>query len=134
MHRTVAAFAFLTVLGCALPPERLPVMPLPEDGQPLPYGDIVQRARLQAAVANEAFYADRWSELEEAANGLEKIGRFLPKAGEAPAKFKGKLEDMSTGLIKDAADLRAAAQTKNVKGTNEALQRVNLRVREMRPE
>jgi len=134
MHRTVVAFALLTVLGCALPPERLPVMPLPEDGQPLPYGDIVQRARLQAAVANEAFYADRWSELEESANGLEKIGRFLPKASEAPAKFKGKLEDMSTGLIKDAADLRAAAQTKNVKGTNEALQRINLRVREMRPE
>jgi hypothetical protein len=134
MHRTVAAFALLTFLGCALPPERLPVMPLPEDGQPLPYSDIVQRARLQAAVANEAFYADRWSELEESANGLEKIGRYLPKASDTPAKFKGKLEDMSAGMIKEAGELRAAAQTKNVKGTNEALQRINLRVREMRPE
>lgn len=134
MRRTLPAFFLLTVFGCALPPERLPVMPLPEDGQPLPYADILQRARLQAAVANEAFYADRWSELEESANGLEKIARFLPKANEVPAKFQGKLDDMSAALIKDAADLRAGAQTKNVKATNEALQRINLRVREMRPE
>jgi hypothetical protein len=134
MRRTYAAFFLLTVVGCAMPPERLPVMPLPEDGQPLPYGDVLQRARLQASAANQAFYEDRWSEVEETANGLEKIARFLPKANEVPAKFQGKLDDMSAALIKQAADLRAAAQTKNVKATNEALQQINLRVREMRPE
>jgi hypothetical protein len=134
MHRTVAAMILLTALGCAMPPERLPVMPLPEDGQALPYSDVVQRARMQAAAANAAFYEDRWSEVEESATGLEKIARFLPKANEVPAKFDGKLADMSAALLKDAADLRAAGQTKNVKATNEVLQRINLRVREMRPE
>jgi hypothetical protein len=134
MRRTLAAVFLLTAFGCALPPERLPVMPLPEDGQPLPYADVVQRARLQAAAANDAFYNDRWSELEESASGLEKIARFLPKANEVPAKFQGKLDDLSTALIKEAGALRVGAQTKNVKATNEALQQINLRVREMRPE
>jgi hypothetical protein len=124
----------LAFFGCTLPPERLPIMPLPEDGQPLPYSDLVQRARLQTANANDAFYGDRWTELEESANGLEKIARFLPKANEVPAKFKDKLGDLSASLIKDAGDLRGAAQTKDVKATNTALQRITLQLREMRPE
>jgi hypothetical protein len=142
MHRTwvatflllVSASTLVIFFGCTLPPERLPVMPLPEDGQALPYSDLVQRARLQAANANDAFYADRWTELEESANGLEKIARFLPKAADVPAKFKDKLDDLSTSLVKDAGDLRGAAQTKDVKATNAALQRITLRIREMRPE
>lgn len=135
MHRTCASFLVLTLAlaGCSLPPEKLPVMPLPEDGTPLAYADVVQRARLQAAAANEAFYVNGWTELEEAATGLEKVARFLPKASEVPAKFKDKLGALSADLIKEAGSLRGAAQTKDAKAANEVLQRINLKVREMRP-
>lgn len=136
MHRVFIPVAIicLTLTSCAAPPERLPVAPLPEDGTPLSYADVVQRARVQAAAANEAFYVNKWSELEDAATGLEKTARYLPKATEVPAKFKDKVTDLSADLVKEAGNLRTAAQSKSDKAANEVLQRVNLKVREMRPE
>ena len=49
MHRVTLAAILLMLPGCQITAERVPLMPLPEGGDPLPYNDVVQRARSQAA-------------------------------------------------------------------------------------
>ena len=46
MHRACSLTLFLLLLtGCQLPAERLPLRLLPEDGPPLPYAELLTRAR-----------------------------------------------------------------------------------------
>ena len=133
MLRSVSLPAFvLFLVGCQSPAERLPINRLPDDSPPLPYAELLTRARMQASAANEAFYVNRWSDLEEAAQGLEQTARFLLKATEVPAAQKEKLPDRASNLGKEAGKLRQAGQAKDVPKANEALQRVNLQVRELR--
>jgi hypothetical protein len=135
MKRALAVGLVLCGLaGCALPPERAALPPLPEDSQPLPYAELLTRARLQSAAATEAFYVDRWTDLEEAAKSLEQTARFLAKAKEVPARHKENLATEAADLGKEAAKLRDAAKTQDVKQVNEIMQRINLQVRELRPE
>ncbi len=136
MNRAVllVSVPLLLLAACQAPPERLPVKPLPEEGVPVPYADVVARARVQASAAVEAFYIDKWDELEDAARALEQSGRFLAKATDVPAKRKDNLADQSAELVKTASRLREAAKGKDVQQANELLQRINLKVRELRPE
>jgi hypothetical protein len=127
-------FLLFALAGCQLPAERLPLKPLPDDGQPLPYADLVTRARVQASAANEAYYVDGWVDLEDAAKGLEQTARFLAKASEVPAKHKDKLEVEAGDLGKLAAELRETAKGKEITKTNDVLQRINYKVRQLRPE
>jgi hypothetical protein len=120
------------ISGCQTPGERLPLRQLPEDSPPLPYAELLTRARLQASAANEAFYLDRWPDLEYAAGSLEQTARFLPKATEVPAQHKDDLPTRAEELSKEAKGLREAAKAKDVKQANGALQRINLQVRELR--
>jgi len=129
-----AIFGLAIVAGCRLPPERLPPKPLPENMAPLPYAELLTRARLQASAATEAFYISRWSDLEDAAKGLEQTARFMDKAVEVPAKRRETLAADSAELKQVALKLVDAAKAQDVKQSNELLQRVNLRVRELRLE
>jgi hypothetical protein len=124
----------LIVIGCQAPPERLPLKPLPEDGPPQPYADLITRARVQATAANEAFYLDSWADLEAFARGLEQTARLLSKASDVPAKHRDTLPIGAGDLGKAAESLSEAAKAKDVKQANEVLQRINLKVRELRPE
>jgi hypothetical protein len=128
------SFCVVALVACRLPPDRPPLTPLPEEGQTFSYAEILSRARLQATMALEAFYVDGWVDLEEAAAGLEQTARFLPKAIEQPADVKTKIGDESKVLAKDAFRLRVAAQAKNVGDANEVLQRINLKIRALRPD
>ena len=128
----IGLFLLLTA-GCRIS-ERLPPPLLPEDSQPLPYTDLVSRARQQASAANEAFYLNRWVDLERSADGLEQTARFLPKATDVPARHRTSLPAEAADLGKDAVKLRDAAKTSNVNLTNQVLQRINLKVRELRME
>lgn len=132
MVRAIVVAALLLMVGCALPPDRGALRPLPEEGPPLPYNEIVFRSRLQAAAAVEAFYVNRWDELEDAARALEQSARFLGKAAEVPPRHKDTLTVEAGDLGKDAAALREAVKAQDVKRTNEILQRLNLKVRELR--
>jgi hypothetical protein len=133
MHRSWYLGACLLFLaGCQSPAERLPINRLPDDAPPMPFAELLTRARMQASAANEAFYVNRWSDLEDAAQGLEQTARFLPKATEVPAGHKEKLPDQATTLGKEAVKLRQAAIAQDVTKVNESLQRVNLKVRELR--
>ena len=130
----ILIFGLVVVSGCAAPPERVPLMPLPDDGQPLPYADMLQRTRSLATSANEAFFVNKWTELEEAAKSMEKAARLLPKSTEVPPPRKERLETVSGDLLKEATRLREAARDKDEQRTNDALQRITLKVRELRPE
>jgi hypothetical protein len=128
-----ALFLLVISLGCQAPAERVPVMPLPAEGQPLAYDDILHNARFQASAANEAFYLDKWSELDDAAAALEKTAGYLPKATDVPAALKATLGARAAELQKLGGQLRTAAKGKDVKKANELLQQINLKVRELRP-
>jgi hypothetical protein len=130
----ITALLFVTLVGCQLPPERVPLKPLPDDGPPQPYVDLVNRARAQATAANEAFYINNWPDLEDAAKGLELTSRVLGKAADVPLKHKDTLANESADLTKEAAKLREVAKAQDVRQTTETLQRINLKIREMRPE
>jgi hypothetical protein len=133
-HGWVLGLALGVMAGCQLPAEQVPLKPLPEDGPPQSYADMVMRARVQATAANEAFYVNRWGDLEEAAKGLTQTARLLSKATEVPAKHKDKLDVEAGDLGKEAARLREAAQRQEVPKATETLQRINLKVRELRSE
>jgi hypothetical protein len=130
----ITALFFFTLVGCQLPPERVPLKPLPEDGPPQAYADMVGRARAQATAANEAFYINNWPDLEDAAKGLELTARVLGKAADMPAKHKETLPTEAGDLGKEAVKLREAAKAQDVRQATETLQRINLKVRELRSE
>ncbi len=118
--------------GCQLPADRTALRPLPDEVQPLPYAELLTRARAQASLATEAFYVNRWNDLEEAAHGLEQTCRYLPKAEDVPRANNDVLTVVSGDLGKDSVLLRDAAKAQDVKKTNDILTRVQLRVRELR--
>jgi hypothetical protein len=131
LHRV--AFLFM-LTGCQVTAERVAVMPLPEEGAALSYADVLQRARFQATSANEAFYLDKWTDLQEAAAALEKTARYLPKSSEVPDARKTDLATRVTELTKLTSQLSEAAKGQDVKKANEALQQINLKIRELRSE
>jgi len=128
------AILCLAVMGCALPPEQVPLKPLPEDGPAQPYADLITRARVQATAANEAFYANQWSDIEDAARGLEQTARHIGKAADVPLKHKDTLATETGDLSKEASSLQQAAKSHDPMQTTDALQKINLQVRALRPD
>lgn len=118
--------------GCRLT-EREGANPLPEDGVPLTYTEMVNRARGQATSALDAYYIDAWLDLEQTAQRLEQTARLLPKTTHIPDAFKPKVAAESEELRKDAVKLLEAARAKNATQTNDAMQRINQRIRQLRP-
>jgi len=127
------SLCLLAFAACRLPPDRTPLKPLPEDGQVFTYEEILLRARAQASAAVDAFYVDNWPELAEAARGLEQTARLLPKTIERPADLESKLAPESAILRKESLRLADAATAKDVNTANEALQRIHLKIRRLRP-
>jgi hypothetical protein len=132
MRRTWLFGCLLFCVPACVAPERAPLRPLPDDGPPLPYAELLTRTRAQTMIATEAFYINRWPDVEDAARGLEQTAHYLAKAEDVPAKQKEQLKALSTGLSKDAEKLREAAKAQDEKAANETLQRLHLTVREMR--
>jgi hypothetical protein len=132
VRRFVAFTLMLSAMGCQAQQQRAPIPPLPEDSAPQPFNDLVARARLQAMTALEAYYVDRWSDVEESASGLEQTARFLRKATDVPPARQGDLSLKTESLALAAKQLREAAKTKTGDQVNAVLQRINARVRELR--
>jgi hypothetical protein len=122
----------VVLAGCRLS-EREGLNPLPETAAPLSYTEMVNRARGQASSALDAFYIDAWLDLEQAAQRLEQTARLLPKTTHIPEAFKTKVEPASEQLREDAVKLVEAACAKNATQVNETMQRINLRIRQIRP-
>jgi hypothetical protein len=122
----------LFIAGCRTI-EREGAIPLPENGAPLTYTEMVNRTRGQATSALDAYYVDDWADLEQTAQRLEQTARLLPKSTNVPEAFKSKVEPESDLLRKDAVKLLEAARAKNATQINDALQRINQRIRQLRP-
>jgi hypothetical protein len=129
----IPGFVALALVGCQAPQDRLPPE-LPEAVGPRPYAELLTRARAQARVATEAFYVNKWGDLEDAARGLQQTAQYLAKAEEIPSSKRQALLTLSDDLSKEAASLRTAAQKKDEKETTAVLTRINFKVRELRPE
>jgi hypothetical protein len=130
------SFVFLAVLaigGCRLPEHEAVIKPLPE-GQSFTYQDLLQRARAQAMAAVEAFYVDAWADLGDAAAALEQTSRFLPKTTQIPDSLRDKLGAETDQLRQDAMKLGDAARAKDARAVNDALQRINRRIRDLHAE
>jgi hypothetical protein len=82
--------------------------------------------------ALEAYYVDRWAEVEDAARGLEQTARFLRRATEVPPTRQGDLSLRTDTLADAAKQLRDAAKAKAGEQVNAVLQRINSQVRELR--
>jgi hypothetical protein len=133
MHRTLASGLLLIALAsCQLPAERVPLRPLAEEGPPVPYAELLTRARLQAMNAQEMYYLDKWTDLEDAAKGLEQTARFLPKASDIPANQKDSLPVTAGDLGKEAVKLREAAHSKDKNKIEESMNAIHGKVRELR--
>ncbi len=124
--------ALVCLAGCVAPGERTPLKMLPDDSPPLPYAELLTRARAQANAAIDASYVDNWAELEDAAKGLEQTAKFLPKAIEVPAKQKDTVPVVAGDLGKEAVTLREAARAKDVEKTTASLTRIQQVVRKLR--
>ena len=126
---------FCVALGCQAPMSRIAPQPLPEDTPPMPYADLVQRLRQLAMSAHEAFYLDRWDEVETTARALQQSARFLTKALQVPPERVADLGQRSEKLATDAGQLRDAAKARPavVANINAILQRIHLQVRALRP-
>lgn len=118
--------------GCRVV-EREGMLPLPDNGPALTYAEMLNRARNQAGAALDAFYVDAWADLEQAALRLEESAKLLPKTTQIPDAFKTKLPGEADSLRQDAAKLQEAARAKNATQSNEAMQRINQRIRQLRP-
>jgi hypothetical protein len=132
--RLLAGLALLTLVlaGCQTVDNRHSLRPLPDEGPPLPYAELLTRARAQASLATEAFYVNRWPEIEDAARGLDQTARYLGRAEDIPPRQKEALPNLSRDLATEAANLRLAAQKMDDKEVTQILQRINLKVRELR--
>ena len=114
---------------------RIAPQPLPDDTPPMPYVDLVSRLRQLAMSAHEAFYLDRWDEVETTARALQQSARFLTKALSVPRERVADLGQRSEALAADAGQLRDAAKARpaDVANINAILQRIHLQVRALRP-
>jgi hypothetical protein len=128
----LTAVALVALVGCRSAAERAVVQPLPDDAPPMTYADVLARARLQAMSANESFYIDDWSGLDDAARSLQQSARFLHQSKEVPADRKAALDSRADVLGQQAALLRTAAQQRNEVEANATLQRIHMLVRELR--
>lgn len=125
------AWLIVVLVGCILP-ERQAMNPLPENAPPLAYAEMLVRARNQAGAALDAFYEDSWLGLEQAADRLQQTARLLPKATDIPEFLKTKIGAEAELLRQDSAKLADAARAKNAPQANEAMQRINQRIRLLR--
>src|SRR5947209_260340 len=122
----------VAAVGCQAPQQRPAIPLLPEDTAPQPFADLVSRARLQAMNALEAYYVDKWADVEESARGLEQTARFLRRATGVPPNRQGDLSVKADMLAAAAKQLREAAQAKAGDQVSAVLQRINSQVRELR--
>lgn len=131
----IAYFLPLALLasGCQSVSEKAAsIQPLAENIPVPPYQDLLSRARNQSSVATESFFINNWAELEDAAKGLEQTSRLMSKSADMPENKKESILAVSSDLNREAAKLKEACKTKNEVEVNTQLQKITLKIRELR--
>jgi hypothetical protein len=110
MKRILLMGLVLAAVGCQLPPEQDTYRPLREHGQRLNYNDLVLRARRQAELANTAFYANNWGDLQDLSRALAQTADLLPTAADRPAVQLTAVRKTSAALARDASQVYATVR------------------------
>ena len=76
------------------------LQPLPENGQTLPYPELLTRIRAQAGRRTTPSISIKWKDLEDMADGIQQTTRFLSKATEVPEKNKKTLKEVTDDFSK----------------------------------
>ncbi len=137
MRRHLAFAAVVFLLACCSScqsAEKAALQPLPADGAPLPYADLVGRGKAQVAAAHEFFYQDRWDEVRQASVAMRDTANALNalKPDVVPAARRDSLASSAKELTEAAAALQEASATKDVAKTTDAFRRLHLVVRQLR--
>ena len=133
MVRNLLLVSLIALLGCASADKITPVV-IPEDGSTTDYSEFLPRMRVLAWRATEAFYRDRWDELEEAAQNLEKAVRVLKQSKNVPVRVQTVLSTRCDTLIAECGHLKSAAHDKAAEPASDYLQKIHVLIRELRSE
>jgi hypothetical protein len=128
-----AYFVICLVLGCQSA-EKASLRPLPTDGPQLTYLELVQRAKLQIASAQESFYSDRWKEVAEASVMITDTGARLGtlRESDVPEKQRPMWMKSSKDLTDGGLALREASKMEDAIKATQAFQRIYLAIRDLR--
>jgi sec-independent protein translocase protein TatC len=85
------------------------IPPLPENGQGAPFRQLMGRAQLQSAAAQDALEASRWQELKKIAEGLQETAQAFLSANKVPDEFRDKTDSLASDLGKQAEELAVRA-------------------------
>ncbi|GBD35302.1 hypothetical protein HRbin36_00412 [bacterium HR36] len=126
---------YLASCGCQSL-EKQALEPLPADGPPLAYSELVERARRQVWAAQEIFYRDNWEELIKASDALHETGQRLAQfsAERVPARCREvwpkPVEEFRQAVLK----LRESARQHDAIQSANAFQTLHLVLKQIRPD
>jgi hypothetical protein len=120
-------------LGCTST-DRITAVAIPEDGTAVNYEEFLPRLRTLAWRGTEAFYRDRWDELDDAMITLDRAVKVLEKANNVPARVQPELASRCQNLIAECAKVRDAAKTRSEAAASDHLQKIHVLIRELRSE
>ncbi len=124
---------YLSIVGCAATTaDHSSIAPLPENGGPRPYSELLIRFRSQATVATECYYTNDWDSLQVAAKGMVQTASFLNNAFEVPASVKESLSKIAPDLGLESNLLVQAAKNRDEKIVNTTLQKIHQQIRQLR--
>jgi hypothetical protein len=124
---------FLLLSGCQTP-ERAAIAPLPADTPSMSYKELTERAKRQVWAAYEFSCTDSWTEVEQAATSLQQTSGLLAKlrAEDVPDKQRPQFTRLVKELDEGAGALRDAGHAKDLKKTDEALNKLHITIRDLR--
>src|SRR5437879_4495547 len=101
--------------------EKSLVSPLPGDGQPIPYGDLIGRSQYQADAAAEALQQKRWKDLKSLAESLQETSQRFEIAAKVPENTQAELRMWAEQLAGEARNLARAADDEKIGRSEVAL-------------
>lgn len=133
MFRIIVLSLLGLSLGCTTT-DRITTVAIPEDGTAVDYAEFLPRLRTLAWRATEAYYRDRWDELDEAVVTLERAVKVLAQAKNVPARVQPELSTRCQNLIAECSRVHDAATTRSESAASDHLQKIHVLIRELRSE
>src|SRR5262245_39656550 len=110
IRRLSVAALLAAVIGCQSTLDQEAIRPLRDNGPKMSYDQRTARARKQAEVAREAFYADNFADLQDVAKALEQTADLLKDSTDIPADRKDEVKKISGTLVSEARKVNSAAR------------------------
>jgi Tat protein translocase TatC len=101
--------------------EKSLMSPLPGDGQPIPYGDLIGRSQYQADAAAEALQQKRWKDLKSLAESIQETSQRFEVATKVPENDQAELGNWAEKLAAEARNLASSADDEKIGRSEVAL-------------